>query len=239
MISRVIRTGLIAHGHGALGQHGFVGTVVHVLRLVTGMPARRARARRARSFDALLNVDTAGILRPEALDLRGSNAAYAHRYEGADPEQLATALEKLDLDFSNYSFVDLGSGKGRAVLLAAQHRFKRVIGVELSERLHRVATENLERASRRGAMPGVELICSDAGTFGFPAGNLIVYLYNPFDEPVLRSVLRNLQTALAEEERHALIIFWGDRHLEQVLDESLFARLAGEPVWSSPRPADG
>src|SRR5882724_11277495 len=42
-----------------------------------------------------------------------------------------------------YSFLDVGAGKGRALLLAAELPFRKVIGVELSEDLARVAQKNI------------------------------------------------------------------------------------------------
>jgi tRNA1(Val) A37 N6-methylase TrmN6 len=42
-----------------------------------------------------------------------------------------------------YTFVDGGAGKGRALLLAAELPFRKVIGVELNEALARIAQRNV------------------------------------------------------------------------------------------------
>ncbi|MBZ5489392.1 MAG: class I SAM-dependent methyltransferase [Acidobacteriia bacterium] len=55
----------------------------------------------------------------------------------------------------DFTFIDLGSGKGRALLMAAQYGFKRIIGVEFMPELHRVAQENIRKytAHRTEASP--------------------------------------------------------------------------------------
>jgi predicted RNA methylase len=42
------------------------------------------------------------------------------------------------------TFVDIGSGKGRALIIAAEYAFKRIIGVEYSPSLATICRRNLE-----------------------------------------------------------------------------------------------
>jgi SAM-dependent methyltransferase len=76
-------------------------------------------------------------------------------------------------------FLDLGSGKGRVVLQAAERPFKRVIGVELSPELNAVAQENLHAVRAKLRCQDVELIEADITTYPIPDDVTIVYAYNP------------------------------------------------------------
>jgi hypothetical protein len=106
-----------------------------------------------------------------------------------------------------YTFVDLGSGKGRMLLIAAEFPFRKVQGLEIAQELHREATQNISRyrhPSQRCAI--VESINLDALEYVFPDGNLILYLFNPFLPEVLEKVFANLEHSLAQHPRHVIVI---------------------------------
>jgi SAM-dependent methyltransferase len=90
-----------------------------------------------------------------------------------------------------YTFIDFGAGMGRAVLLAAEFRFKAVIGVELHPALARIARRNMAvwRAAGRAVAP-MRMLCRDAAEFALPSGPCVAFLFNPFGGPVMRRMLR-------------------------------------------------
>ena len=103
-------------------------------------------------------------------------------------------LKALPIDPSEYTFIDIGSGKGKVVLLASTYPFRRVIGVELYEDFHRIAAANLNAfpESERRAK-SVELACVDAGAYSLPREPVVVYLFNPFSEEILAKVMENIE----------------------------------------------
>ncbi len=119
--------------------------------------------------------------------------AYAHatHYEPVPVEAFEELLAAVpEARVSAASFVDVGCGMGRAVLLASEHPFKQVAGIELSLALHAVACENV--AVARGLAVrcrDVRIRRGDARRFRFPKGDLVVFLFNPFDHEVVRAVL--------------------------------------------------
>lgn len=83
--------------------------------------------------------------------------------------------------------------------LPAEHPFKKVIGVELSPSLARLAEENARRfAARRGGLvPPVEIRRENALDFEFPREDLVVFLYEPFHEHTMKEFadkLRNVRS---------------------------------------------
>src|SRR5262245_6350419 len=100
---------------------------------------RYRKAQRDRRFDRRYNVLTAGTRRPRAFGVARSDRLLSVRYLGCEAEEFERGLRALPARHEDLTFVDLGSGKGKALFLAAAYPFRRIVGVELSPRLHRIA----------------------------------------------------------------------------------------------------
>jgi SAM-dependent methyltransferase len=115
-------------------------------------------------------------------------------YEPTRVDVIARTLDVVARIPEDWNFVDLGSGKGRVVLMASQRPFRKVVGVEWRKRLHRKAERNLAVWQSKGlAKAPVELIHGDAAEVEYPPDPLIVFLYNPFPAVVVAEVLRRLR----------------------------------------------
>jgi hypothetical protein len=158
-------------------------------------------------------------------------------YQPTEPElfrEMLSALEtETKLDFADFTFIDLGSGKGRTLLMASDYPFRGIIGVELIPALHRIAKENLAHYKSDSQKCFVlESICGDAVDFALPEGPLVIYLFNPFPEAGLRRWLANLREALAKHPRDAYVLYHNPQ-LEHVLVASVFLRkIAGTHQYS-------
>ncbi|MEZ4320501.1 MAG: class I SAM-dependent methyltransferase [Myxococcota bacterium] len=111
-------------------------------------------------------------------------------YEPSLPSVVGAVLDAIP-DPERCTFVDLGSGKGRVVLLAAGRPFRRVVGVEHRRALHRRAQRN-EAAYTGPIVCRPEWVCADARAVELPDGPLVVFLYNPFGIEVLDAVLARI-----------------------------------------------
>lgn len=115
------------------------------------------------------------------------------------------------LDLKEYSFIDLGCGKGRALIVAAQLPFKEVIGVELSPLHSEAAAANIERyladPKHIAACRNVRVNCANAVDFEFPESDVLIYMYRPFLGPVFRGVADNLRRFQATTGRRVLIAY--------------------------------
>ncbi len=130
-------------------------------------------------------------------------------------------------DHSQYVFVDLGCGKGRAVLLAATYPFQAVVGVELSPELATIAMRNVARFTRRrSGLAPIQIVCGDAASFAFPPRPLLVYIFNSFDDVILARVASKLRTSLVAQPRPALLIYHHPVH-RGVLDATPWLREIG------------
>lgn len=160
--------------------------------------ARISGRRSGQRFDADNRVTTEaliflGDLDPEAI---GPSIEHATHYEPTPVGDFAPLLAHVPFALERATFVDLGSGMGRGIFLAARYPFKTVVGVEFSRALHEVAKDNLARIDPATLLcRDVRIICADAATYKFPRGPLVVYLYNPFDATVLTTILERLSTS--------------------------------------------
>jgi SAM-dependent methyltransferase len=128
-------------------------------------------------------------------------------YFATEPWLFEEMMQALPIDFQDFTFIDIGSGKGRALLMAAPYGFKRVIGVEVIPEWHRVAEENIRRFCAKGALAASESRCMDARDYEFPAGPLVVYLFNPFPEPVFAAVLERLRQSVLKNPRPVFVAY--------------------------------
>lgn len=130
------------------------------------------------------------------------------------------ALTLTDFRLSNFTFIDLGSGKGRTLLMASDYPFRRIVGVELIPALHRIAQANVRQyKSESQHCFALETICADATTFPFPEEPLVVFLFNPFGESGMRRVVANLERSLSAHPRPVYVLYHNPL-LEHTLSES-------------------
>ena len=159
-------------------------------------------------FDLAHGTDTSGLIRGENLPTGHRNGLWSTAYYGISPALLLHLLNTLDIDHQRFTFVDLGSGKGRALLVASRFPFRRILGVELSPQLSTVAAANITSFSASWQQcRDIEVRTGDATAINYPAGPLVLYLYNPFLAPVLKRCLRNLTHSLANEPREIHLIY--------------------------------
>jgi SAM-dependent methyltransferase len=160
----------------------------------------------ALSFDKRHGTDTDTFAELRELDIASANKAHGERYQPSPVYSLKRLLRRLDIDYSTFSFIDFGSGKGRTLLIAGELPFKQVMGVEFSEALHRKAEQNIA-CYPRGSAREVIALHADATQFELPADDLVLYFFNPFTKPVLDRVLANVSDSLASRPRKVILIY--------------------------------
>jgi Methyltransferase domain len=158
-------------------------------------------------FDVAFGVDTGGFVSWRDLQAGGANDPYISGYIGVAPSIGRHAIARVE-DVSDYVFVDIGCGKGRATILASERPFRRVIGVEIAAALAAQARENAAIiAARYPERPAIEIAHGDAAEFELPRDPLILFLYQPFERPVMRRIMARLATSLAETPRPVALIY--------------------------------
>jgi len=161
-------------------------------------------------FDRKLGVETAILVRlPET---ESKNHSCGRGYQASDISLVEWALALSGVPFERTTFVDIGCGKGRVLILASRKPFKRIIGFDYSPDLLNTCRKNLKHL---GLEERCETDLGDAVSFVFPEGELMLFLYNPFDSPLFEAVLERIRSikdpvtiAYLGPERNSLACPW-------------------------------
>jgi hypothetical protein len=168
---------------------------------------------RCRFFDWQHGVRTCGNANLTDLTLVGKSADHGVFYYPAHPKFLLEVFSALNIDYPSYTFVDLGSGKGRALLVASEFPFTEILGVEFATQLHEIASQNIgSYRSKSQKCKNVRSLNLDAAEFEVPVTPLVLYLFNPFRPAVLIPVLQRLQCSLDSHPREVTLIYAAPFH---------------------------
>ncbi len=194
-------------------------------------PARRNARYGDVEYDCDLRVDTTAANVGSGTRLRAAIAGAP--YQPSEPALFREMLGSLGIDLSGFTFIDLGSGKGRALLLASEYPFRRIVGLELLPELHDIAQANVAKfKSDAQKCRTIECVCGDARDYLFPEEPLVVYLFNPLPEAGLERVIANLEDSLHRHPRRAYVIYHNPL-LEHVLARSTaLQKLGGTHQYS-------
>ena len=171
-------------------------------------------------FDDATGMDTAGLIyRP--------HEPYSLSYYATAPSLFRAVLERWGGAAGDYTFVDLGCGKGRVVLLAAEIGFRECVGVELDAQLCAIAQRNAAGWNR--AVCPIRIVCDDATTFDFPRGKCLVYLFNPFPAHVFERLLDHIAAVFAQRPGELDLLY-----VNAECSHLLRSRRGFELLWQMP-----
>src|ERR1035437_2211548 len=177
-------------------------------------------------FDVENGVRTSGLIAGRHLTSGHRHDRHATAYYGVAPsvfEALARRWRhsRPAAPVEETTFIDLGAGMGRAMLLAAEMPFREVVGVELHPALVRTARKNVTiwRKAGRAKAP-VRTVCGDAVEFAFPPGPCVVFLFNPFGAPVMCRLLMALAKSFAQRPGE-LDLLYVNNEQEHVIEQQV------------------
>jgi hypothetical protein len=240
---RVART-IIPRIKKSLRERGFVTSLcrsfllpVHLFREYRDAKSLRP-AGPVSEFDREYGVETAGRFGEwtflSDLDIPSSNWLEGNNYTAIDPIQFKHVLASFDIAFEDYTFIDFGSGKGRALLLASEFPFKRIVGLEFSPELHKAAEENIRRYnSATQKCRDIQSMNMDFADWALPPEASVLFFYHPCGISVLSGVVAGIGCSLISHPRPLYIayvaptmqqqqLFASAGFLEKIIDNTEF-----------------
>jgi SAM-dependent methyltransferase len=204
-------THLVKRVRWSLVHRGVAGTMRSALTSL----GRRLRKQSVppHPFDAEHGTDTGGLIPGSELGVGHRNDLFIGGYAGVPPSRFRASISRwqgigLRHRIEDYTFLDLGCGKGRAVLLASELGFREAVGVELNAGLAEIARDNARIWTAAGkALSPIRIDCKDATEVEWPAGPCLVYLYNPFAEPVMRAVVEAMRKRFGDRRDELEIVY--------------------------------
>jgi hypothetical protein len=181
------------------------------LRALTPRPLRKALWKvddrvqywQQRLFERRYGIDTAGHDYLDELGVGGQGRAF---YEGIAWLPLQRALQPLRPGPRDV-FVDLGSGKGQALVVAGRWPLARVIGVELAPQLTAEAQRNVDRARPKLKARDFELVTADVLEWEVPDDLSIVFMYCPFIGEIFEGAMARLFASYDRNPRELHVLY--------------------------------
>jgi 16S rRNA G966 N2-methylase RsmD len=158
-------------------------------------------------FDMKYRIDTINTEQLENLDIDSPNKQYGVYYEGTNAHIFKKTFSSFKVDAANSCFVDFGSGKGKAMFMAAERGFRKVIGVEFSRELVETCRRNLEIFKQKSkSKTEFEIIHGDASQYEIPAEANLLFFSNPFNETLTARVIENILRSHDKAPREIWVI---------------------------------
>ncbi|MHB1021729.1 MAG: class I SAM-dependent methyltransferase [Acidobacteriaceae bacterium] len=190
-------------------------------------------------FDAAYGTDTDGLIPGRRLGIGHRQDKHITAYHGTAPSVFHQLVEMWrqtppHRPPHDYTFLDLGAGKGRAMLLASEMEFRQVIGVELNPDLVAVAENNIEIWRKQGrARAPIALLEGDIAALDFPDTPCLVYLFNPFGPVVLRQLIRRIEKRFGAQLKMLDVLYVNHEHQDVFQRHPGFEELWSGSVWLS------
>jgi SAM-dependent methyltransferase len=133
--------------------------------------------------------------------------------------------------YEDYTFIDYGCGKGRAVVVATEFPFQSVAGIELSATLAATARLNAAKiASQFPDRPSVKIVGANVCDFPLPGGKLACFNYHAFGPELLAQIIRKFEAALAGDTSHMFFIYYNPVHFELFDASPAFRRFYAQQI---------
>ncbi len=165
-----------------------------------------------RKYENALGIQTA--------EFKKSQSPNFFHYQGAGYAMLYTILPEVFLLSGNLPFVDIGSGKGRALFVAEQCGFKNLTGIELDESLVAKALINLKQYQPKHAGSEFHFVCANALDYSYPNQKAVYFLFNPFSEMVLQQVV----ASILNNTQHQTWIIYMNPKFSQAIETQGFTK---------------
>jgi SAM-dependent methyltransferase len=208
-----------------------------VARFLAGTrPPGSADPQQIHPFDRQHRVDTSGLLYAPALVSGHPNDFYSEGYYATAPSLFHAALARwhqtlYSLAIADYTFIDLGCGKGRVLLMASVYPFKAVMGVELNQKLATIAQKNLAKWMRRPrACRNATVFEGDVLEMPIPDGPVVLFLFNSFEAEMVRGLLVRLAESSRTRSAPIDLIYVHPEHDNLARKTPGIERLADETI---------
>ena len=151
-------------------------------------------------------INSTGADELKKLKKEGVDISHATMYMPVSYTLLEQSLEQID-PVNRKHFLDIGCGKGRAMCVAAVAGFTRVSGVDFSAAFCREAIANLAIIKQR--LPATQFLVAeqDAARYAIPGDTDCIFLFNPFDEMIMKKVVNNILKSLQTHPRIINVIY--------------------------------
>jgi len=165
------------------------------------------------------NLRTTGIKETYKLKIKGIDTSSAFEYMPSNYVLLEKVFDEVNKHPHNKTFLDIGCGKGRSLVVAAYFGFEKIMGIEFIPEYYRQLQKQINKIAVRFPAVSFSITCTDAAQYKIPDEVQVIFFYNPFNEKVMRRVVQNIVDSLSRAKRPLFIIYFNPIYKQQFLKE--------------------
>ncbi len=193
----------------SLKKNGFFRTLHLIIRNIILI----IHQKKISNFDRRHKIDTSGNFPIDGLKIKGDNKAYAEGYFLTPDSVVTRYLSSLPIEFGEFVFVDIGSGKGRIMFLASNYSFKKIIGLEFAEELHEQCVKNIRTFENKyKKCDKIESVCVDALCYDLENENFVIFMFNPFHEEVVTKFVDKIRNSFLKYGKKIYIGYYNPKY---------------------------
>lgn len=162
------------------------------------------------------NIHTTGADELQSMEKKGIDISHATIYMPADYDLLETFFSEIRR-YQPQHLLDLGCGKGRAICVASRFGFLKLTGLDFSPELCVQAGKNIRETKKSYPALTYNIVQNDAFYFEIPGDVDCIFLFNPFDETIMKGVIKNIERSLKRQPRSISIIYFNPLHKQLFL----------------------
>ncbi len=150
----------------------------------------------------------------KTLTVKGNNLKHAEIYQGANYfllEKLFNYLQEINV---TDNIVDFGCGKGRVLVVAAYHGFKKITGIDFASELCDIATHNIVHAQIKFPNTFFHIINTNAEDYNIEDDTKVFFFFNPFNHIVMLAVVKKILRSLKSNPREVFVVYVNPVHKE-------------------------
>jgi len=214
---------LISRALGHISKHG-VSSLLHNLIGKLGN----------HWYDLREGTNTAGVIGLSSLSISSRNKQRGIYYGATKQRPFVELLERIAPP-RDCTFVDVGCGKGKVLLMAMDYGFHHVTGIEFSPELCDFARKNIEVVRRRRGLKGeIEVLECDATDYVVRHQDTIFFLFHPFDDFIMSIFIDNIAASVKSHPRPIWLIYSYPVHSKIIEKHPLFTRNNAHHIRGTP-----
>ncbi|MES2429474.1 MAG: class I SAM-dependent methyltransferase [Bacteroidota bacterium] len=170
-------------------------------------------------------IHTTGI---DDLKKTGQDISTASIYMPVSYDLLEDIFTHLPLSPREH-FLDIGCGRGRAMCVAAENNYKKISGIDFSKKLCKEALANASIMMQKKDSPSFDVHVANAATYSIPSDVDCIFMFNPFNDIIMKNVIENILTSIQKRKRDVYIVYVNPLH------KDLFIQKAFTEIYYSKR----
>lgn len=154
------------------------------------------------------------------LTITEGDKSKSSRYEALNYYILENLLENFCRLFPNEkNLVDVGSGKGRIMIVAAHYGFTTIKGIDFAKELCDTAKRNINKIKARFPDITFKIYCKDVLNYMVAADDNVFFLFNPFNGEIMEKFLEKIDQSVQEHPRTIYLIYANPQQKKILLEK--------------------